>query len=181
MFLYVGQLIPRKGLLRLLDECKHLLRRGRREFTLVLVGDGSQRTELEDHVRRSGLEENVKMVGWVEYGELGGYFRCADVFVFPTLEDTWGMAVLEAMVMRKPILCSKLAGASELVRDGENGYLFDPYEAGELARLMEMMMDDPAGIQRMGVSSCQIIAPHTPEAAAGFLSDIAQSVAPERN
>lgn len=173
IFLFVGQVIYRKGLNPLLEACSILHAQGCDNYTLLIVGDGEQRQELEATIQAQNLQENVSWVGWVEYGSLGNYFQQADVFVFPTLEDVWGMVVPEAMVLGKPILCSKGAGAAELIVDGENGYIFDPHEPKELAHLMRRFIEQPQLARSMGQKSQQLIAEHTPDAAAKFLSDVA--------
>ena len=114
----------------------------------------------------------MEWIGWVDYGKSGMYFLNADVFVLPTLEDTWGMVVLESMAFGKPVLCSKWAGASEMVVHGENGYLFDPNQPEEIAKLMCHFIDHPDLIATMGEKSKQAIAPYTPEAAAEFLKEV---------
>lgn len=141
-------------------------------YTLLIVGDGAQREELEVFSQNKGLADCVKWEGWVSYHHLGNYFRRADVFVLPTLEDTWGMVILEAMTFGKPILCSKWAGASELVVKGENGYVFEPQDPEKLAELMRRFIDDPDLSVSMGHKSQQLIAQHTPEAAAQFLAEV---------
>jgi glycosyltransferase involved in cell wall biosynthesis len=90
------------------------------------------------------------------------------------------MVVLEAMVMGKPILCSKWAGASELVIDGENGYCFDPYETEQLAQLMGRFIDNPELAVRLGDNSQQLMRQYTPEAAAQFLAKVTSLVLEER-
>jgi len=176
IFLCVGVLHPRKGLHFLLEACNHLRINGYHNYTLVVAGDGPQKDELKLFVEKNHLEEYVHWAGWVEYSQLGTYFRCADVFVFPTLEDIWGMVLLEAMACGKPILCSKWAGAKEMVTEGENGYIFDPYSPEELATLMRRFIDQPDLILSMGQKSQEIIAPHTPEAAAKFLEEVTSFV-----
>jgi Glycosyltransferase len=57
----------------------------------LIVGKGDQREELEAFIKERDFEEQVIWAGWVEYGNLGSYFQQADVFVFPTFEDVWGM------------------------------------------------------------------------------------------
>ncbi|MCG8367664.1 MAG: glycosyltransferase family 4 protein [Pseudanabaenales cyanobacterium] len=173
IFLFVGGIIPRKGLHHLLEACAALNRQGCRDYTLQVVGDGAQQAELEDFCRQHDLTDRVEWVGRVDYAHLGEYFRRADVFVLPTLEDTWGMVVLEAMVLGKPILCSKWAGAAELIDEGENGYCFDPHEAEQLARLMRHFIDTPTLAASMGQKSKQLMAQYTPETAAKFLADVA--------
>jgi glycosyltransferase involved in cell wall biosynthesis len=107
---------------------------------------------------------------------LGTYFRNADVFVLPTLEDTWGVVVLEAMILGKPVLCSKGAGAVEMVIDGENGYRFAANDAKELAAIMSRFINDPTLVNVMGQKSQQLIAQHTPTIAATFLAKVASCV-----
>jgi glycosyltransferase involved in cell wall biosynthesis len=112
------------------------------------------------------------MTGWVEYGRLGAYFQQADVFVFPTFEDVWGMVALEAMVFGKPVLCSKWAGAAEVIVEGENGYIFDPYEPEGLAIAMRRFLDHPELIESMGKQSQQLISQNNPSSAAQFFVEV---------
>lgn len=176
IFLFTGQVIPRKGIHLLLQACVLLKEQNCCDYTLVIVGDGEQRNELEEFTQQHELQNCVKWLGWVDYGALSAYFQIADVFVFPTLEDTWGMVVLEAMAFGKPILCSKWAGASEMVVEGENGYVFDPHTPEDLMKLMKQFIDDPSNGPSMGSQSKQLISQHTPEAAATFLNKIVDVV-----
>jgi GT2 family glycosyltransferase len=175
VFLYVGRLEPRKGIHLLLESCALLRQRGC-NFKLQIIGTGAQRQQLVDFVEANGLENYVEWVGWVDYGNLGQYFTQADAFVFPTLEDTWGMVAMEAMALGKPILCSQWAGGSELVVEGENGYVFDPHVPEQLAALMAQLINHPNDIPNMGQKSQQIMAHHTPKDAAEFFIDTATSV-----
>jgi len=172
IFLFVGKLIPRKGLHFLLEACTILKQQGYQNYTVLIVGDGEQREELEIYSQNQGLTDCLQWVGWGNYDKLGAYFRQADVFVFPTLEDIWGVVLLEAMAFGQPILCSKWAGSSELVVEGENGYIFDPYNPEELAKQMRCFIDNPHLIVSMGKQSQQLIAQHNPEAAAKFLVEV---------
>ena len=176
VFLYTGQLIRRKGLHLLLEACAILQKQGCRNYTVCLVGDGPQRDELEDFSQKHDLKDRIQWVRWVDYVRLNTYFRNADVFVLPTLEDTWGMVVLEAMVFGKPILCSKWAGASEMVVEGENGYVFDPHDPEELARIMGCFVEQPELIVSMGRRSRRMMERFTPEAAADFLGGVVVAV-----
>lgn len=170
IFLYVGRIEQRKGLKMLLQACAILKAQGYSNYTLSIVGKGPQREELEAFVKEQNLEEQVSWEGWVEYGRLGAYFQQADVFVFPTFEDVWGMVVPEAMVFGKPILCSSGAASCELIAEGENGYIFDPRNPEQLAEQMRRFLDNPDLTPSMGERSRQIIAKTTPETAAqGFV------------
>ena len=172
IFLYVGQIIPRKGIGELLEACSILHQSGYHDYTLLIVGEGWQQEELEHKSISQGLENNVRWIGQVEYSSLGFYFKYADIFVFPTHEDVWGMVVPEAMAVGKPILVSKWAGAAELVEEGKNGYIFDSQVPERLAELMKCFIDNPELATSMGNYSQEIIAKHNPETAAQFLADV---------
>src|SRR2546425_3802037 len=70
VFLSVGEIVPRKGLHFLLEACSRLRNEGYHEWTLLIVGDGPQRSDLEDFIKSRGLEDRVKWAGWVNYGNL---------------------------------------------------------------------------------------------------------------
>jgi glycosyltransferase involved in cell wall biosynthesis len=172
VFLFVGHVIPRKGLPLLLQACVILQTRGYEQYTLQVVGDGSQQQELEVFCQENHLSDRVQWAGRIAYDRIGNYFHKADVFVFPTLEDTWGVVTLEAMLLGKPILCSKGAGTSELVVHGENGYVFAPNDPEQLADLMQKFLDEPNLIPSMG----EIMAQYTPVAAAQCLAEVTELV-----
>lgn len=157
IFLYIGQTIYRKGLPYLLQACSILESQGCQNYSLMIVGDGEQKAELETWCQEHGLQERVKWLGWAKYGQLGEYHERSNVFVFPTLEDIWGMVVLEAMLFGKPVLCSKDAGAAEMIRDGKNGFIFDPQNPEKLAELMRRFIEEPDLMATMGQCSQQIM------------------------
>jgi glycosyltransferase involved in cell wall biosynthesis len=165
-FLFVGHLVPRKGLHLLLQACALLQQQGCEHYRLMIVGDGEQREELEAFSEANGLGDRLQWIGRVEYGRLGTYFRQASVFVLPTLEDTWGVVVL----------CSQRAGAHELIHPGENGFVFDPEQPVVLAAYMRQLIDQPELCQRMGEQARQSIAHLTPATAGTFLAQVTEFV-----
>lgn len=176
IFLFVGSVTPRKGLNYLLEACAILKKQNIENYTILVIGDGAQREELESFCQSLNLTEQVKWLGKQDYSQLGSFFRSASVFVLPTLEDTWGVVVSEAMVLGKPILCSKWAGASQIVVEGENGYIFNPSEPEKLAELMLRFINEPNLISSMGNKSQQLMAQYTPKIAAEFLAKVTSLV-----
>lgn len=156
-FLFVGQIIPRKGLQHLLNTCQLLINQDINDFTISIIGDGPERQNLEEYCEVNGLSKYISWLGRIDYDQLGNHFIHSDVFVFPTLEDTWGMVILEAMLLGKPILASKLAGAAELVIEGENGFTFVPTHPTELAVQMTTIIRNPDLILSMGENSKKIM------------------------
>ncbi|MCM1984900.1 glycosyltransferase family 4 protein [Lyngbya confervoides] len=172
VFLFVGRIMPRKGLQHLLDAAVRLKEKGYTDYNLLVVGDGEQREELQEFARFNHLDDCVRWVGRVDYDQISAYFRYADVFVMPTLEDTWGVVVLEAMLFGKPVLCSAGAGSSEVITDGSNGYVFEPGNPEYLANVMSKFIDNPTLAQMMGEHSKQVMATYSPEKSAQFLAEI---------
>jgi glycosyltransferase involved in cell wall biosynthesis len=179
-FLYVGRLEERKGLHLLLQSCNILHRQGR-EFSLTIIGSGQQRSTLADYCHSQNLDDRVEWVGWVDYDRLGVYFRQADVFVFPSLEDIWGMVAPEAMAFGKPVICSKWAGAAELITHGVDGFICDPHDPGEMAIQMQQFIDRPELIPTMGAAAKATISQHTPQAVARFFAEFCQQTIDRRS
>ena len=173
VFLYVGSLIPRKGWRYLMDATRLLVSQGMKEFSVLFVGAGEQQDELRAAISDHQLEGIVHQVGGVAYHNLGAYYRSADVFVSPTRADTWGVAVLEAMAFGKPALCSKYAGSRQMITPGENGFIFDPFDAEQLAGYMARFIQDQKLAGRMGARALETMAPFTPARAAEVLVSLA--------
>ena len=176
IFLFVGRIIPRKGLNVLLEACLLLEKRGYNNYTLLVIGDGKQKEALEAFCQTNHLEKNIKWKGWIDNDRLNFYFNNSDVFILPTLEDTWGVVILEAMLFGKAILCSDGAGASEMIIDNQNGFVFPSQQSDKLAELMSQFIDNPELANQMGKQSQNSISEYTPNSAAQFLSKVTEMV-----
>jgi glycosyltransferase involved in cell wall biosynthesis len=111
-----------------------------------------------------GLEGAVLMPGFKQYDELPAYYGLAGAFVLGSTEEQWGLVVNEAMAAGLPVLVSRRCGcAPELVRDGENGFTFDPHDASGLAVLMTEMAADADARAAMGRASRRTISHWAPE------------------
>jgi glycosyltransferase involved in cell wall biosynthesis len=118
----VGQFTRRKGLNKLIEACGRFTARGL-DFTLAIVGDGPERNRLVAMARENAIE-HFQMIPNQPQAAMNEIYRAADVVVFPTMEDVWGLVVNEAMWAGTPVLCSKYAGcATELLPESN---IFDP-------------------------------------------------------
>lgn len=171
-FIFVGSIVPRKGVKCLVEACRCLKEEGITDYNVLIVGDGLQRDELKKLSKTYALDEQIIWVGRVDYADIGTFFHHSDIFVLPTLEDTWGMVVLEAMLMGKPVLCSKGAGASELILDGQNGYCFDVDVPEQLAEVMKRLIHSPEQLGNMGHMSQTIMSRYSPGAASEMMSKV---------
>jgi glycosyltransferase involved in cell wall biosynthesis len=144
--LYVGSLIGRKGL----DLLFASLPQTRAQIRLLVVGEGSEEQALREQVHELSIEDRVTFCGYAEGEELKGYYREADAFVLPTREDCYGLVLLEALCASLPVIASVYAdGARDLIEDGVQGYLVDPYDAAALAGAIDAMFEDYGTLARM--------------------------------
>ena len=146
----VGRLCEAKGQLLLLDAAARLAAGGT-PFELVLAGDGPLRGELEALIHRHGLTRQVRITGWIASAEVRREILAARAMVLPSFAEGLPVVIMEAMALRRPVLSTYVAGIPELVRPGENGWLFP---AGSIESLAEAMQDclarPPRELQAMG-------------------------------
>jgi glycosyltransferase involved in cell wall biosynthesis len=162
VFLYVGRLIRLKGLRELLKSWELYAKNVSTCGSLLLVGDGPERSILEKIITDRKLP-NVVFTGSVDYDKIAPYYALSNVFVIPTLEDNWSLVVPEAMACRKPILCSSYNGCwPELVHEDINGWVFDPEKPEELAGLFSKCQGHMDMLGEMGNRSAEIVRKYTP-------------------
>jgi glycosyltransferase involved in cell wall biosynthesis len=109
-------------------------------LSLTVVGDGPYRAGLE---ARFAGRRDVRFTGVVHGEELCGVFASADMLVFPSLTDTFGNSVVEALASGVPCITSNQGGPREIIVDGESGLVFDPQIAGDLERKILSLAADP--------------------------------------
>ena len=166
VFLFVGRLIPLKGIRELLAGWQQFSAGlAGQQATLLLVGDGPQREELRRYCDDQKLA-NVCFAGAVDYDSIALYYRCADALVMPTLEDNWSLVVPEALACGLPILCSKYNGCWPELVTPANGWVFDPLVPAEVAGALREASLAKARLPRMGEQSRAIVSAHTASHAA---------------
>ena len=174
-FLTCGRLIGVKNQRRLLEAyAVYRNRAGGPAWKLVVLGDGDLRAELIDLQAILGVNREVLLPGLKQYDELPNWYGAASCFIFPSLGETWGLVVNEAMAAGLPILISNRCGCTrDLVREGVNGFSFDPYDVQGIADLMFKMAHGDVDLTAMGRASLEIIADWGPER---FAAGLAQAV-----
>ncbi|MBA1146048.1 glycosyltransferase [Ectothiorhodospiraceae bacterium WFHF3C12] len=162
-FIYVGRLWWGKGLGTLLDAFERVQQAGRTDTSLLLVGDGAEEERLRQTCAERGLH-GVVFAGFQQKEQLPRCYAAADVFVFPTLGDPYGLVVDEAMACSLPVISSDAAGEiHDRVVDGENGFVVPAEDIEALAKRMLELADDADSRQRMGRASARQVRTHTPE------------------
>jgi glycosyltransferase involved in cell wall biosynthesis len=161
-FLFVGRLVREKGVFDLLSAYASLDPELRAAVALVFVGDGSERQRLELQAQ-SISPGQVQFAGFVHRDQLAAYYGLADMLIFPSYTDTWGLVVNEAMACGLPLLVSRAAGcAADLVRDGWNGKTIPLGDVTRLGESMQCLASQPALCQTMGSHSAERVLKYSP-------------------
>ena len=110
---------------------------------LVILGEGPERTHLEDHAQRLGVAERVTFVGVRPWTEIGAYYRLAELFVFASDTETQGLVLQEAQLMGVPVVAVGARGTLTGVQSGYSGYLTAPGDVPELVRRARELLESP--------------------------------------
>jgi glycosyltransferase involved in cell wall biosynthesis len=154
-FVCVGRLCEQKGQLLLLEAARQLAAQSI-DFELVLAGDGEMRQQIEALIARHGLQQRVRITGWISSAQVREEILAARALVLPSFAEGLPVVIMEAMALRRPVLTTYVAGIPELVRPGENGWLFPAGAVDELAEAMADCLCQPADVlQRMGEAAYQ--------------------------
>jgi glycosyltransferase involved in cell wall biosynthesis len=137
---------PHKNLVRLL-EALATIPEERRPALVVPGYPTPHEEELRLLASELGVADQVRLLGWVSAEELEGLYRAADVFVFPSLYEGFGMPVLEAMSRGVPVACSNRSSLPEIA--GDAALLFDPEQPGEIAAAIERLLGDREEAERL--------------------------------
>ena len=154
-------------------------------WSLVLLGDGELRPAICSQIQALGLQDHVLLPGFKQYPELPTYYGMASAMILPSISETWGLVVNEAMASGLPVLVSNRCGcAQDLVQEGVNGFTFDPYNVEQMAQQMVRVWSmEPGARSKMGDASRQIISVWGPERFAAGLEAAAEcaiAVGPKR-
>lgn len=146
--LFVGRLVPRKGLHFLIEAAKHIVQESK-ETAFIVVGDGPLRSHLISYSKKEGLLDNFVFLGDVRDNMLPTLYNCADVFALPSLQEGQGLTLLEAQASAKPVVAFNVGAISEFILDKETGILVKP-DGYELANAILNLLSNRSLRERMG-------------------------------
>lgn len=145
--LYVGRIVPEKGLGHLLGAMQQVSADAR----LIVNGDGPARHDMEALAQRLGLRDRVEFIGWTPREELLACYREAAVVVMPSVwPEPFGLAGIEAMAYGKPVVAFRAGATPEWLAHGETGFLVERGDIDGLAWRIRELLADPALRLRMG-------------------------------
>ena len=138
----VGRICEQKGQLLLIDAVNILAKKGI-DFELVLGGDGEMRHDVEAQIKKYGLNDKVRITGWISSAQVRNEILNAKALVLPSFAEGLPVVIMEAMALRRPVISTYIAAIPELVITGENGFLFPAGDVDALADTLEKFLALP--------------------------------------
>ncbi len=136
----VARMTKKKGVQNIVSLAPYLL--GINDNLLFLmIGDGPLRKSLEKRVEESGLSRNFYFTGEVSREEVMEYLNQADIFALPSVDEAFGISILEAMLKNVPVVAMNHSGVSDIIKNGVNGYLAD--DLPEFSSYLQTLIENP--------------------------------------
>lgn len=140
--LFAGRCYPRQKGLEVLMQAMALVPRERLVHLRIVGEDWGGYSVVANLTEKLGLQDRVTLVGRLARPDLVREFTLADLFVLPSLFDSFPITILEAMAAELPVVATRVGGVPDVVEDGRTGLLVDPGDAAGLARALEMLAAD---------------------------------------
>ena len=147
LLVHVSNFRPVKRPVDCVEILSRVLKRGTRA-RLVMVGDGSERSQAEHHARSLGIDRHCSFVG--KQPKIARYLSAADVLLLPSDHESFGLAALEAMACEVPVVASRVGGVPEVVTDGETGYLSEVGDVEKMSTDAARLLEDKDLRREMG-------------------------------
>jgi len=165
VLLCVGRLVELKGVDRIIRAFA-CVSNAVPDAVLVVVGDGPERGRLEHLAADEGVADRVRFEGQQQGRSLMAWYLLGQVLVLASRWECYGAVVNEALLAGVPVLCSSSAGAAELIRDGRNGHVFDPFDVAVLSNHMAEWLGAAAPLGARPLARRESLMPHPFEEAA---------------
>jgi glycosyltransferase involved in cell wall biosynthesis len=146
-FAALGRLHEKKGFGVLIDAVAQLATKGI-DCTCTIAGEGSERGNLEAQIARAGLQARITLPGWTD--RVADFLSAADIFVLPSFQEDFPLAVLDAMASGMPIVASAIDGPKDFLADCETALLVAPNNSAALANALERLIGDPILRESLG-------------------------------
>ena len=139
VLLSVGELIPRKNHMEVLEALKQMKEVGKADkIKYLIAGRGKIAAEIQNKINELGLQQQAQMLGF--RSDVADVFAASDIYVFPSHQEGLPVALMEAMSVGMPVVCSRIRGNVDLIEEGVGGYLFDSKDASTLVTALDRMM-----------------------------------------
>ena len=152
-----GRLAAEKGLPFLIKAYSKLGDEKQSRFRLVIAGSGPQKQQLEQLCRKYGVDKTVDFIPWLSHAQFIEKLSNCTVFVLPSLYESMGIVMLEAMALGKPVAVSDIPGPQDVITPGKDGYLFEKGNISQLQEFLELLIDNSKLREELGKNARETI------------------------
>jgi glycosyltransferase involved in cell wall biosynthesis len=149
----IGRIIPQKGQKSLLLAIPEVIKKFPETFFLIIgeifLKEEGYKEELLEIIKKHNIEDRVLFTGFRD--DIGDLIRSLDILVFPSVApESFGLSVLEAMSLGKPVIATKVGGVCEIIEDGVTGMLIEPGHPEQITDRIIQLLNDKEMYDRMG-------------------------------
>lgn len=172
----IARLSSQKGLNFLIDACARL-KSDKIAFNLSIIGEGEERERLSRQIQYLKLTNEVILLGEMPHNKIGEYLAKADLFILPSVQEGFGVGLIEALLCKKPVIGTNSGGIPDIIKDGETGLLVPPKDPVALAEAIKLLLRNKRLARRLAKNGYQYVrANFTPERVAEQMLQVYQAV-----
>lgn len=146
---YFGRLSIEKGILNIVQALKNIP-----NGNLLIAGDGPERENIEKYIKNNGLNDRIRLLGYLNQNEIKKYISNAKFVVVPSIwYENCPYSILETMEIGKPIIGSKIGGIPELIEDSKNGFLYEYNDINQLEEKMKLLFNNKKLVEEQSKTS----------------------------
>jgi len=143
IIIFVGNLRKVKGVEYLIESMKEITEK-EKNAKLIILGDGEERSDLEELVSTLFMDKYIKFLGRISNESIPKYMMASDLFVLPSVSESFGIVNLEAMASGLPIVATKVGGVPEIIKENINGLLVEPRNSIDLSlKIIKLLHNQP--------------------------------------
>ncbi len=173
-----GRLVPVKGPEFLVKASKYIISKYPDTYFLF-TGDGPLEQDLKRKALEMGISDNIIFSGWRD--DLAKIISIYDIFVLPSLNEGMGRVLVEAMALGKSIVASNVGGIPDLVTHGKNGFLVPPKNPKELAKYIQVLLEDKDKREKMGLAGKEMAYNFTSERMVEKIANLYKKLLTQKN
>ena len=155
VILYVGRIAKGKGVDKLIKILNLVIKKNKRVKLIIVGGDAGYLPIVKNLIQKYGLSKNVAIVGYISKHNLPEYYSMADLIVYPSRQEIFGLVLCEAMACGKAVIGSDIMGPSEIILNGKTGYTSNFKDLNKVSELIINLFNDRKLLAQMGKKSLE--------------------------